>query len=216
MTAINIFRKSDRVVVVTDGLVHNESRDLTSKVVALPHLNAVIMSNGAMGVASMVALGASQAYGFDDLKLNFADLVRQCVDSYPDMMSPKSNSDFEVYVAGWSETLGPDFFWMPGHNRRVNAKAFRRVDRDKQDLLFQPTTQSILLDIIKSWQGRTVDQLDMDVEGPRVIEIQRKHLNASFPDQIGGHALVTTITKHSIESHIAKRWPEHSSDERFQ
>jgi hypothetical protein len=205
VTAINIIRQTGAVHMITDGL---SAGGIVSKAMPIPHLNAVIAATGVLGAGLHVAAEANQADSYDDLKASIGQIMRHCEAMYPKLMKTKARPDYEIYCAGISETSGPDFYYAANHKRRADVASYTATCPGGSSLI-QPCTKGIADEIMISWQGRCTEALDPLIEGPRMIEIQRAHLNSAFPDQIGGLCTVSTVTAESITQRVARRWPLH-------
>lgn len=206
MTAINVIKQSDRVHMITDGLTSDGG--ITSKVIPLPHLQTVIACSGSVGAGLMVAAEACQADSYDELKQNIGRIMQHCESTYPRQMITPTNPDYEIYVAGISESSGPDFYLAVNHKRRRGISRYSAIC-PPGDVLIQPCNAEIAETVFAAWKGKLASTLDPFVEGPKMIEIQRRCLDQGFPDQIGGLCLVTTVTRENVVQTVAERWPLH-------
>ncbi|WP_024577960.1 MULTISPECIES: hypothetical protein [unclassified Afipia] len=206
MTAINIIKQADRVHMITDGLTSDGF--IVSKVIPLPHLRTVIACSGTVGAGLMIAAEACQADSYDEVKRNIGQIMHHCEAMYPRQMITHTHPDYEIYVAGISETSGSDFYFAVNHKRRRGVQRYSE-NSPAGDVLLQPCDPGIAATIFQSWKGKSPASLDPLAEGPTMIEFQRKFLNHQFPNQIGGLCLVTTVTRDNIVQTVPKRWPLH-------
>lgn len=213
MSATNVFLQSDAVQVLTDGAGYTPEgilQQAISKVVSLPHLNCVVAGRGPALVPAFMstALGAS-SNRYDGMKTLAPEIIEFSSDLFQSTLEAcRAGIEFDVIVAGISETTGPDAFLICNH-ARYGKPPFELIQLGDINLL--PGDAGIH----DAWlatipDGAGADDLDPETHGLSALECQRRFgAKASAVDglpRVGGFAQLTTITKAGITTKILKRW----------
>src|SRR5579862_9836500 len=81
------------------------------KAFAFPHISAAIAVRGAALGLPMIAELMAGASSYDEMRAGAVGALRDAIDSIRAMTaSPALGRDVQVFVAGFSETTGPDAF----------------------------------------------------------------------------------------------------------
>jgi hypothetical protein len=223
MTAINVLKQKAAVHVMTDGAHYAANGMLVGiapKIYPLPHLRAAVATRGskAMHIMGPDALG-NCFETYDELKLSAVDRMRDIVGMLDEIFKATAfGSDFDLIVAGWSESSGPDSYLVCNHARH-GQPPWTVVELGAFSLT--PSDASIHAKVFAGFpKDAGADDLDPDLEAVRVLQIQRSALLPCGPDDVpmhtvGGFAEITTITERSIESRVVHRWPEDRIGERI-
>jgi hypothetical protein len=207
MSAVNVIRQAQRVDVLTDGGFDDGSNGLIfqgSKVWPLAHLHAVVAGRGP---ALMVPLfgqmlgGAARTY--DELRKRALPAVRRYFAEQQEIWTRcASGTGFDLVIAGWSETIGPHAFAIS--NRAESEQDPWWLIEIAADLT-APSTPEIFAAIKRLIAGRHADEIDPEVDGLAIMEIQRESKVAGAPSVF---AQLTTITADGITMRILRKWPE--------
>lgn len=176
MTAINVIRHADAVHVLTDG--HGQSSDLAgpitiAKVFPLPHLNAVVAIRGPALGLGLVASTLGTARSYDDLKRSAHTLVRSVWIVHKELLARNPWTDFDLVIAGWSETTGPDSYMIINHRRHGQG-----VEPWKVAQMSECGSSPMNAEVQARWlsgmkEGVTANDLRPEVEGLALLELQR-------------------------------------------
>ena len=216
MSAVNIFRQTDAVHVVTDGYAIDDTAEpgtgayfAVPKVFPLPHLNAVVAARGVLLAPWLMAMCiARSGDSYDAAKQRAVQSARDCAGSLANL--PRGGL-FEFYVAGFSETTGADSYCVTS-SEATGVPVWQVVDLGTSS--FAPSDQSVLDEMQRGLPAnlRTLDDLDPEREGLRVLELQRaRHFTGVDSVErmnIGCFAQITTVTRDAITTRILRRWPD--------
>jgi hypothetical protein len=218
MTAINIIRQSRAVHVLTDGAAYKADGTLHVRVQkAFPflHLNAAMAWRGSPLLAPIFAVHASvKATSFDHLRSIARNTAITALSETQDAIKALGGDvEFDMAIAGWSETSGPSSYFLCNHGRHGGGvSAWEVIDLGPVSLA--PTSDAINAELAGAYpNGANPDQLDPVIDGLRILEIQRKHPVDHAGDfgtvrAVGGFAQLTTIKLGAIDMRIIRRWPE--------
>lgn len=217
MTAINIIRQKDAVHLVTDGAAYRADGTLhvkVQKVFPFTHLDAAMAWRGSPLLAPIFAAYASvKATSFDHLRSIARDMAMTALSETQDaIIGHGGDVEFDMAIAGWSETAGPSSYFLCNHDRYASISAWQIVDLGPISLA--PTNDAIDTALAAAYpHGADPDQLDPVVDGLRILEIQRKHPvdhagGFGRVVAVGGFAQLTTIKPDAIEMKIIQRWPD--------
>lgn len=218
MTAINVIKQSAAVHVLTDGAGYRADGALafrTQKVFPLAHLSAVIATRGAPLFAPIFAYHASvRADGFDNLK-NLAAAIAREVEGNALSQAGVVDKEFDLIIAGWSETSGPSSYALCNHARHHGIPPWQVVDLGP--ISTSPQSEAIKAELDLAYpNGVTPSEFDPVVDGLRLLEIQRRHpvehhweaKGLRMQSAIGAFAQLTTITVDAITTRIIRHWPD--------
>jgi hypothetical protein len=214
MSAINVVLKKSSVHIICDAASYDERGNLIAavpKVALLPHLNAAIACRGPrISVPLFADLLPAIATTYDELKTEAPTFLR---DLQPMLQASFAHcslgTEFDVVVAGISETAGPDAYLICSHTRYGGVQPWTTVQ------LAELTTLPGDLDI----RARFIDRVPHDIEafdperdGLTVLEAQRaapiEHAGDKSFVGVGGFAQVTSITRDGIVTKVIHRWPD--------
>lgn len=212
MSAINILIQSNSVHILTDGTVFHPDGKLIMigpKAVCLPHLNCAIAFRGAAGAKMMlsevIAFGAPT---FDGLRQTIAELLKSQAEQFSEAFQLcTSGPEFEVVVAGISETAGPTAYIVNSHGRY--GKSWTPIElAGFVPLPCDEVTLAKMQRIIPP--GTSPDDIDPERDGLAVMKLQRATPRLSNGDfcPVGAFAQLTTVTRNSVSTRIIHRWPD--------
>jgi len=217
MTAINVIKQYTSVSVITDGAGYRADGVLAfrvQKVFPLAHLNAVIATRGSPLFAPMFAYHASiRATEFDDLKRLAPEIAKE-ESSKASAAQPDTDSEFDLFIAGWSETSGPSGYVLCNHARH-GIQPWQAIDLGPINL--SPHSEAIKAELDLAYpKGVAADDFDPVFDGLRGLEIQRKHPVEHHWEKhglrahaaVGAFAQLTTVTAEAITTKILRRWPD--------
>ncbi|WP_027556196.1 hypothetical protein [Bradyrhizobium sp. Cp5.3] len=212
MSAIITLAQSDRVHILTDGAAYRPDGTIThftQKVRAVPHLElAFAMRGAAIGFGPIAEEIQAAATSFDWLRTVIVPLIKACSEAYANLLQQcEAGPDFEVVVAGISETTGPSAYLVASHGRYGEPW----IVHDLPGLVALPCDEEILHGIRTIVPpGASPDDVDPAREGVAIMEIQRKKPNLDNGDHcvVGGFAQLTTIAASGISTRIIHRWDE--------
>ena len=216
MTAINVIKQSNAVHVLTDGAGYNADGTLiaiANKVWPVAHLNLVLASRGSAYFAPLLAQHASAAaHSFDHLKSIMPALALELAGRFaPLMRMSELGSQFDLVVAGWSETSGPSSYFLCDHHQHgPSVEPWKPVDLGPISLL--PQTAAMKVDLDHEFpNGADPDQFDSVKDGMCILEIQRRHPSEHGPagsHMLRGVGMFAQLTRGAIETKIIHRWPD--------
>jgi hypothetical protein len=218
MSAINVIRQTHQVHVLTDGAAYDPDGRLVMvgpKISIVPHLSCALAFRGPAATRCLLTeVLAHGAASYDGLRDTIAEMLRESAAIYAPLFDGcQLGPDFEVVVAGWSETKGADCYILPTHDRYGEAfspVAIEGVTCLPSDEILQPEIEALLV-------GLVADDVDPEVQGLAIMEMQRAHPVVHLVDQlgdltprrsVGGFAQLTTIRPDGITSKILRRWPD--------
>ncbi|MGY3610452.1 MULTISPECIES: hypothetical protein [unclassified Bradyrhizobium] len=205
MSAINVLIQSSSVHVYTDAAIYQTDGTLAGigpKVRPLPHTNAAMAMRGAYLGFAPIAEELSFARSFDALKRAIVPTLQACAEHYGHLLNQcAAGPDFEIVVAGVSETAGPNAYIVSSHDRYSEPWTIL----DLEGLSVTPANEAVHRIIGEIANGRAADDLDPIVDGLAVLEAQRAGDAGAF---VGGFAQLTTVTVDSVTSRILRRWPD--------
>lgn len=146
---------------------------------------------------------ANTAASYDELKASFAAHLRgwaePAIPTWRKTWGPEAHL-FDVCVAGWSETNGPDAFVISNMDHPGVAPF---VVYPIEGALVTPTNAEIDAYV----QG--IDVLDADCDGVAILELQRAYREPAWPwCRVGAFAQLTTVEMDRITTRIIHRWPD--------
>jgi hypothetical protein len=217
MTAINVIRHRASVHMLTDGGIFDADGIMVScfsKVLMMPHLNAVISCRGSMLALSLVAaqLGVV-ATTYDGMKALAVDtLWTAWATLHGELFSKIQIGDnLQIVVAGISETKGPDSFIILSR-AEDELEAWTLIPLG--ECFLSPSSDEIYQDFSAAFPpGTTADEIDPERDGVRILEMQRKRpLRTQMRDDVkyvvsvGGFAQLTTVALGYISTRVIHRW----------
>jgi hypothetical protein len=183
MSATNVFIQANSVSLLTDALAYHPNGEIVMigpKVVPLPHLNCAVAMRGPAAMrpifAELIGNGASS---FDGLRDIIVDLLRAGAENYASVFEDcRAGPEFEVVVAGISETTGPTAYLMASHDRY--GTSWQVSDFSKMEVVLLPCDSETIRQVQESvFRGRAVDEIDPAIDGLAAMQIQRDQLIAN-------------------------------------
>lgn len=218
MTLLNTIRRSDRVIVVSDGAGLDDNAlvaTIATKVVAMPLIKSVvgIRGNYLISTFMMASLAAdSRKFGsYDGLKAGLVDHLRAIfkkVGSKWKKMQGADCMEMDIVLAGISVMGGPHSCLL----RTIEGTptpAWEIIDTGQ--LLLTPSDDAIFADV-----GTSVTNEKVNVDDQRLIDVaenQRRYSELYGSKQIrtsfvGGFLQRTEVTRHEITTRIIHQWPD--------
>lgn len=138
-------------------------------------------------------------------------LLRACAEAYAHLLNQcDAGADFEIVVAGISETSGPSAYIVASHDRY--GEPWELVPLT--GLCITPANDEIHERMIAALPlDCTAEDIDPEEHGLAILEIQRAHLieNDGIEGKfcaVGGFGQLTTVTADAVTSQIIHRWPD--------
>lgn len=202
MTALNLFVGPDGIDIFTDTVIYDMARGaavagFASKVILLPHHNAVMAATGFSWVAIVMAgvVATSGIQSFDDLVQRLSSLVSEAVNRDP--AGAACFGTFELVIAGFSESReNPEAYiirsfphqgWPEWSVRKISNHTSPKVQ-----LRFNPD--------------------DIKGSGIAIVREQRRWVcgSSDFKDlrfhAVGGDLQHTKLTREAVVSTVIQRW----------
>jgi len=214
MTAINVFLRRDRAIMMTDAAMYTPQGVIVGfgqKAVAMPRQRAVIACRGAQKVTALLAMELSITYpSFDAMAENAEADLRTYHEQHLMELAALGMQDINVVVAGWSDRInGPAGFYYDS-----TVDVFGMVD----GFVGGPLINDEELDNLHSIEC----EIDVDVavadfdpirHGIPFMEAQRRmRIEVSdIADPIsivGGHILLTDVTRDGVSQRVIHEWPD--------
>lgn len=212
MTAINVFLRRDRAIMMTDASLYTPQGVIVGfgqKAVAMPNMRAVIACRGSQKVTALLAMEMSAVYqGYDELFHNAERDLRAYHDQHLMELSRLGLQEINIVVAGWSASKNaPAGFYfdsstdtfeeidgyvagpLPDEAEDANLHAIRcEIDVDVDPAAFDPVRHGIPF---------------MEAQRRMKLEIS----DVSEPMSIvGGHILLTEVSRDSVSQRVIHRW----------
>jgi hypothetical protein len=189
--------------ILTDGSIYEADGTLVGigpKVRLLPHLNAAMALRGPHVLLAPIAEGLSAATSFDVLKEGIVSTLQAYVEHCPQLFQLcEAGREFEVVVAGISETAGPSAYLVASHDRYGEPWTVIELT----GLSLTPSNDAVLGGVAETAAGRDADDLDPEVDGLAILQAQRSAYAGAF---VGGFAQLTTIDGAGVHSRVIHRW----------
>ncbi|NUU44548.1 hypothetical protein [Tardiphaga robiniae] len=215
MSAMNVILQSNSVHLLTDALAYHPDGEIMMigpKAVPMPHLDCAVAMRGPAGMRPIFAeLIGNGAASFDELRSVIVELLQAGAHNYaPVFEDCRASADFEVLVAGISESTGPCSYMVASHDRY--GCAWRVVTLAGVTCL--PNELGLHEKIVASLPlDGDADAINPAVHGLRILQLQRAHLiaNKGIDGEfcaVGGFAQLTTVTAGSVSSRVIHRWAD--------
>lgn len=226
MTAINIFLRRDRAVLMTDGAFYLPDGQIIgfgNKALPIPNLNAAIAVRGLQKVVADFALDFSIRYqSFDDMVDRVGDDLSEWQDTRERDAGYTSWADVDLYLVGWSDreerprafnfqTRDTGNEYAVGEVEEVEGFTVGPYPEPKEWFV---NLRSIGVDLCPDDAMRRFDPIR---HGLPIMEAQRRmmvdpsEMGSAFTGTVpmslvGGHVTVTEITKGGISQRTVHRW----------
>lgn len=210
MTALNAFLTPSSIAVLTDGAVYDEHRrgivvGLASKVILLPHINAVAAVAGPVHASQVVAVCFHNNSGsFDAAADALPDLAR-FTDDYLRRTFPEASRDalgFRAILAGWSEGSGAaQLFAVSNRDGLTGEGVPAFVAYSASEIVSPP--------VAGDW-GSTIRSGGATAAGGALLDRQRQLATNRFGEGglVGGFAQLTQVMKDRVVVRVLRRWPD--------
>lgn len=226
MTAVNIIRQSEQIIIVTDGAGYDAEgfvRAPLLKCNALPHLRAAVATRGGDHILPWATAVLGKCGSFDEVIRTGADRLREMHDHLPDLFPGAVEHEYQVLIAGWSEgqdkpmsyglttieseaqgwtawewhELPADCIGPFPEPEHLEASGLTRLTSMEQ---FDPVRHGIaLLDAQRASAYPTMASDQSDEEAPR------HHL-------IGVFGLLTIVNRTGVMQQVIKHWPDRMAE----
>lgn len=147
------------------------------------------------------------AQSFDELRDDIVSRLQACTATCGHLLDQCGlGPDFEIVVAGMSETAGPSAYLVASHDRFGEPWAVI----DLSGLTVLPNDPELHERALNIAAGRGADAIDPIKDGLAIMEAQRAHPQLSNGDTcyVGGFAQLTTIDATGVHSRVIHRWPD--------
>ena len=225
MTAVNIIRSPGCVHLITDGLMKipeemlnrlppgtEGEHPLVAKAFPIPHLNLAFVVRGLPPHIAMLALAIpALAHSYDEVKDLFVEGIRSVWTSTAPLWEQqhgKGSDMADIFVAGISETTGPDSYAVVTHNRYRDTRAWQR--RDLGPISMAPLDQAVFDKVAASLTaGESIEDVARAMIGAqRMQDVTMADGRAlAGEDTIGGFVQVTSVRRDEITTRIVERYP---------
>jgi hypothetical protein len=214
MSTIDVIRQREAVHVITDGGAFAADGTLLfvgPKAWPMPNVNAVLAARGPKLFPPIMAdyLGGI-AHSYDEFKDRMLDAVTTYYNELRWLWNfCQQGPDFDLVVAGWSESIGPDSYLISSHEK-YGTPLWTIVPLG--DVSLMPGDPEILERFHAAFPaGTTPDDIDPDRDGVRILEIQRDALvptgrSGVATCNVRGFAQLCTVRPGSISTRILHRW----------
>ena len=214
MTAINVFLRRDRAIMMTDASLYTPQGVVVGfgqKAVAIPSLRAVLACRGNQKVTALLAMELAAAYSsFDEMAENAAGHLRHYHDLHLMELAQLGLQDINIVVAGWSGGAdAPAGFYydstsdafdmidgyaagpLPDEDEDANLHAIGcEIDVDVSPAAFDPVRHGIPF-----------------MEAQRRMQIEISDV-AEPMSIVGGHILLSEVTREGVSQRIIHRWDD--------
>lgn len=221
MTAMNVVKSHDRIVIISDAAAYDDDGTLTAiapKVEMLPHLPGFLMqSGGSAWTPAIVAMAMHLAADTDELFDRIEWILPEVVRKFAGISNVPMG---RVLFGGWSTSqnsmrLGCVFSEeaaaLDQKNQSsgtvVQPDAFTLQEFNGDQLLMQPPFDDALW--LQGWGGKISDlgQIkDMEAFASFALAAQR---TIGAPHRgVGGFGQITTVTKTDVNARVFERYED--------
>lgn len=216
MSAVNIMRGTEEILLWTDAasyLADGTVGSFGGKVIPLPHLNCAMAARAPRLFGPLIAdhLGGTFET-FDALVEGFAAEVQAATIVHASLFRLCTlGADFELYVAGWSESRQrPESYILTNTTRHEGLPAWTLSEL--QPLSIAPWDEDLAGRVEAEFAGGVTGNDPVDV-GMRLIELQRTVKAVPVEGYgemhgVGGFCQLTVIKPHGITMQVLRWWPE--------
>jgi len=221
MTAMNIIKQRDRIVVISDGAAYDDDGILLAiapKVEMLAHYPGFLMqSGGSAWTPAIVAMVTHVAADTDELFEKIEWILPQVTEKFDGISNVPMG---RVLFGGWSNSrgsmrLGCVFSdYAAGLNQAnvgsgavIKPEAFKLQEFTGDQLLMQPPFDDALW--LQGWGEKIYDlsQInDMEAFGSFALAAQR---TIGAPHRgVGGFGMIATVTKTDVSARVFERYDD--------
>jgi len=219
MTAINVFLRRDRAIMMTDATVYPRNGEVIgmgTKAFPMPKINAVLAARGAQRAAMDLAFKMSMIYDdYDHMAAKAArDLARWHEEAVVSL-AHEVQQDIQVVVAGWSERLRRPAGFLydsSGDGEFAHMDELDDVQAPALDDIEEARLRSIGCEPGVHFTTATFDPVK---HGIPLMEAQRR-MKIVIPDIagnqsihiVGGHILLSEVSRNGISQRVIHQWPD--------
>lgn len=214
MTAINVFLRRDRAIMMTDASLYTAQGlvlGFGQKAIAMPGLRAVIACRGNQKVSYHLAMQLAAAYSsFDEM----AERAEQDLPHYYDHNRPELEASglehIDIVIAGWSddECRPAGFYYSStsGEFDMIDGYAAGPLPDEVEDANLHAIGCEIDVDV-------SPEAFDPIRHGIPFMEAQRRMrieiVDGMEPISIvGGNILLTEVTHEGVSQRVIHRWDD--------
>lgn len=235
MSAFAVVMKRNEAIVATDGASYESDGVLCDidlrKTFIFPALDLTISYMGAKLAGSDIALKLSERFNsFDDVVIGAEEAIHDLVDDYLDeRIWIQGNKSLKLYIVGYSRArMQPEAYamgvcapeqrshWKAVHERQGVSHEDQYKLKPMKGCTSNPPLDATLLEkaglYLRSGESEAdlLERLD-DTDMLAILLMQRLE-GVTFEPQrmhwVGGHVLITSITKNGISQRVTHRWEE--------
>ncbi|OJT97732.1 MAG: hypothetical protein BGN83_19795 [Rhizobium sp. 63-7] len=219
MTAINVFLRRDRAIMMTDATVYPRNGEVIgmgTKAFPMPKISAVLAVRGAQRAAMDLAFKMSMIYDdFDHMAAKAARDLALWHEEAVVSLAHEVQQDIQIVVAGWSERLRrPAGFWYDssGDGDFAHMDELDDVQAPAPDEIEEARLRSIGCEPGVHFTAATFDPVK---HGVPLMEAQRR-MKIVIPDiagnqpihLVGGHILLSEVSRTGISQRVIHQWPD--------
>jgi hypothetical protein len=223
MTAINALVVPGAAYSITDTALYDDLaivHGFSTKVTTLPHLGMAISTSGAHAQHDAVVQGLWEFKSFDDFVDGGEVKLRELWDDGHFWLASRENDTehFRLVVIGWSDRDKAAQLYVLCTEAQPAVKPFtltagpialnpgvhpKRLEEAGLTVNGAPTGEP------EEWLCRLIDLQRSKRVGPRGTPCTYEEPDAENGSyNIGGHAVLTKLTRHGITQRVVRRWPD--------
>jgi hypothetical protein len=223
MTANNALVTQAAAYLITDTTGYDDEavvRCFHTKVLTLPHLGMAISTAGTNAHLDVVAKGLIDFTSFDDFLDRGQEKLRELWDDgFFELFADEELNHFRLFVIGWSEREKRARLVVLCTEPQPMYTAFELTDAPiainpgiHRDCLEDAglTVNGAPVGEPEAWLMRLIDIQRARRAGPRntPITYEEPASESGGSYTIGGHAVLTKLTRHGITQRVVRRWPD--------
>lgn len=224
MSAISALVQSNAVHMMTDTLLYVQGKVIQTdfpKCLPIRGMRAAIASTGPASFAYLLAeMLATSCTTFDEVVTKDREWFRGAFDWYVENERAGASEYATVALIGWLEgedrpaafaielsNGGEKAAWVKGNSSHVDPDS---VAHDLVELPIMANPTPPVEDLITAGWPLGVDRDTRDAEADllHMLEIQRRRRASDGKYYVGGHAVLTTVTRDGVTQRAVHRWPE--------
>lgn len=204
MTGHIVILQPAAVHVISDGLAAGQGRQTgCAKAFPLPHLNAIVGIRGHVPHFNVISLIAATATTFDGAADNLESIARGFAEDAARFMPACPDADFDVILAGFSETRGIEANYVGGRPPTGEPYERWRLSGPVTALPGERGAQEAVESIVAD-----PNTFDVHNRGHAAMNAIRRR----YPEIVGNFTQSTSLIVDQdgpyIISEIVGRWPE--------
>lgn len=218
MTAINVIRQRDRILMFTDGACYSADGVLLAlgaKVLPIVHMRAAIATRGSVIALPIYYLKLAMAFAtFDEMVADGGRVVEAAYDENFHALTQSGESEVEIIIAGFSESRDQPETWVVSSCERGGLEPFVLTPAPAA-IVAPGLDPSVIRARGFNSEADVLARFDPETDGVFYMEQQRLRptnttTGGDHGDRfiIGGFCQLTEITRRGISQRILKRWPD--------